>query len=344
MATITQTPAGTWKAQVRKKGYPPQTRTFELRTAAEKWARAIEREMDTRQFIPRAAAEETTFEMLAKWYERDTLSGKKSAVKIRSDLRLLLEAFGRYALIAMTPAMITSFREERMSAGVSGATVRKQISLLGRMIKAGQVDYGIHLPHGNPVALVRLPRDSAARSRRVSQEEIEAIISASQSPELPAIIRLATETAMRRGEIIGLEWAHVDINSREAHLPDTKNGSPRDVPLSTRAVAALRSIPRRLSGRVFGFSGPDGVTRAFSRAVKRARANYEKACNEQGIKPDPRFLVDVRFHDLRHEATSRLFEAGFDLMEAASVTGHKDPRMLKRYTHLKASELAKKLG
>ncbi len=132
---------------------------------------------------------------------------------------------------------------------------------------------------------------------------------------------------MRRGELCELRWEHVDLkdpNEATAHLPHTKNGFLRDVLLSNRAVDMLHALPRRLDGRVFGLR-PDSVTQAFARATARA-----------GIE-------GVRIHDLRHEATSRLFERGvFDSMEVASITGHKDLRMLKRYYHPRAKDLAKK--
>ncbi|EQD25943.1 phage integrase family protein, partial [mine drainage metagenome] len=108
-----------------------------------------------------------------------------------------------------------------------------------------------------------------------------------------------------------------------AHLPHTKNGSARDVPLSSRAVAILHALPRRIDGRVFGLR-PDSVTQAFERAAQRA-----------GIE-------NLRLHDLRHEATSRLAEKLPNLIELAAVTGHKDLRMLKRYYHPRATDLAKK--
>ena len=111
-----------------------------------------------------------------------------------------------------------------------------------------------------------------------------------------------------------------------AHLPDTKNGEARSVPLSSTAIQTLRALPRSLHGQVFPGLTTEAVKRAFARAVRRA-----------GIE-------DLRFHDLRHEATSRLFERGLNIMEVASITGHKDLRMLRRYTHLKAEDLARKLG
>ena len=175
---------------------------------------------------------------------------------------------------------------------------------------------------------------------------------------LPAVITLAVETAMRRGEVVGLRWEHIDLDRRVAHLPATKNGSSRDVPLSSRAIqvlAALKDdrIDAKEDGEEPGESGPDdgavfgirsdAVTRAFERAVTRARKGYLHECKEKRQKPDARYLTDLRFHDLRHEATSRLAEI-FPLHELTKITGHKDPRMLMRYYHPRAEDLAKKLS
>jgi integrase len=140
------------------------------------------------------------------------------------------------------------------------------------------------------------------------------------------ILRLALETAMRQGELVNLRWEHIDLTRRITYLPDTKNGEARTVPLSTAAIKVLHSLPRSMTGQVFPGLTTEAVKRAFARAVRRA-----------GIE-------DLRFHDLRHESTSRLFERGLNIMEVASITGHKDLRMLRRYTHLKAEDLARKLG
>jgi integrase len=129
---------------------------------------------------------------------------------------------------------------------------------------------------------------------------------------------------MRQGEILSLEWKNVDLERRVARLPITKNGDGRDVPLSPKAVAILRSIPRSLDGRVFPIT-VGALQTAWKFAVKRAGIN------------------DLHFHDLRHEATSRLAEILPNVVELSAVTGHKDLRMLKRYYHPKAEDLARKL-
>lgn len=127
------------------------------------------------------------------------------------------------------------------------------------------------------------------------------------------------------------------------HDGETKNGEGRVVPLSTKAVGILKALPPSDRDRVFAIR-PGTLTAAFTRSCQRAREKYVEDCAHDGSEPDPNFLVNLHLHDMRHEATSRLFEKGLDVMEAASVTGHKTLAMLKRYTHLKAENLAKKLG
>ena len=194
----------------------------------------------------------------------------------------------------------------------------------------------------NPVSQIRKPKLPKGRDRRLLPGELDRIISASESPALSSIVQFALETAMRRSEIAGMTWDRVDLKKKTVSLHDTKNGEKRIVPLSPEAVRILSGIPRRLDGEVWGME-PDSITQAFIRAVSRARKAYEKKCEEKGEKPDPGYLVDLTFHDLRHEATSRFFEKGLNPMQVAAITGHKTLQMLKRYTHLKAEDLAELL-
>ena len=130
---------------------------------------------------------------------------------------------------------------------------------------------------------------------------------------------------MRRGEIAAMQWEHINFQQRLLKIPETKTGVPRIIPLSSKAVILLQSIPRRVDGKVWGLPA-SSISHRFLRA-----------CREAGID-------DFRFHDLRHEATSRLFERGLNQMEVVSITGHRDLRMLKRYTHLRPETLLERLG
>jgi len=135
----------------------------------------------------------------------------------------------------------------------------------------------------------------------------------------------------------------LDLKAGTAILRDTKNSEDRVIPLSSRARQTLKDLGRSIAGRVFPLKEYEARS-GFEGALRRARRTYEKECAATGKAPDPSYLTGLRFHDLRREATSRLFERGFDIMEAASVTGHKTLAMLKRYTHLRAEDLARKLG
>ena len=139
-----------------------------------------------------------------------------------------------------------------------------------------------------------------------------------------------------------MTWPMVDLKKRTVTLLETKNGEKRIVPLSTEALRILSRLTRRIDGKVWGVTN-HAMSVAWRRALARARKAYERECEEKKEKPDPAFLVDLTFHDLRHEATSRFFEKGLNPMQVAAITGHKTLQMLKRYTHLKAEDLAELL-
>ena len=179
----------------------------------------------------------------------------------------------------------------------------------------------------NPVDNIRLPPPGQPRTRRLVDDEEAQLLATAKTygGEIGPIITLAIETAMRRGEISAMQWENLNRKSRVLLLPETKNGTPRRVPLSSRALAALDGLPRRIDGKVWDMK-PDSISQAF-----------ERVCLSAGVE-------GLTFHDLRHEATSRLFEKGLNPMEVAAITGHKTLQMLKRYTHLRAEDLVGRLG
>jgi len=144
-----------------------------------------------------------------------------------------------------------------------------------------------------------------------------------RTPLLAPVIQFAIETGMRRGEIVSATWDNVDLDKRTLHIPITKNGHARTIPLTPKAVELLADLPRT-DDRVFPITG-NAIRLAWVRLKKRVG------------------IVDLRFHDLRHEAISRFFEMGLSVPEVALISGHRDPRMLFRYTHLRAEDVGKKL-
>ena len=166
---------------------------------------------------------------------------------------------------------------------------------------------------------------------------------AARNPWLSPLVALALETGMRRSELLGLRWEHTDLRKKTVRLLDSKNGEDRGVPLSSRALTVLRTLPRSTDGRVVTTTA-EAVKQAWERAVDRARATYATDCAQNRAKTDKRLFDDLHFHDLRHEATSRFFERRLNPMQVAAITGHKTLQMLKRYTHLQAEDLARLLG
>ncbi|MFO6421650.1 tyrosine-type recombinase/integrase [Hylemonella sp. W303a] len=239
----------------------------------------------------------------------------------------------------------------------AAATVVRRLAFISHVFTVLRKDWG-WTELANPAQLVRRPSVNDARDRRLydhitlrgiseaecPRDELTWIINHTRSEELPTIATLAVESGMRRGEICGIERQHVDLVHGVVKLPDTKNGTSREVPLTPTAKDCLRRFldGKPLRGRIFSMT-PGAVTRAFIRARKRARKGYEVVCRKHGRRPLPMYFQDLRFHDLRHEATSRLAPV-FDLGEMAKVSGHRDTRMLLRYYHPRGWELARKLA
>lgn len=325
MPTIRKKGEGQYHVQIRKRGYPTQTKTFSKEADAKRWATIIESEMERGVFVSRTEAEATLVKDVLQRYMTDVLPTKRSEQSDKSRIKTLQDTFGDYRLSSLTSTLVAKFRDQRLQV-VGPQSVIHEINLLNRVLKTATMDWGIALPGGLPTAQVRKPAKPRGRDRRVTQVEIQKIMFTTESAELRTIITLALETGMRRNEIASLAWDEIDLTRSTAHLPNTKTDVPRTVPLSPVAATALKEFGVKQDGRVFSLQA-ESMSQAFERACESHRAN----------------IADLRFHDLRHEATSRLFERGLNVMEVAAITGHKTLEMLKRYTHLRAEDLAKKL-
>jgi integrase len=341
-----------WQAQIKRKGFPLQVKTFRTKSEATHWATITESEMMRGVFVQRNESEQTTLNALLERYQREVLPTLKGGYREQSRIKALQAGLGAYSLAALNSAMVAKYRDKRLSTVsaktrrlVGPQTVKHELGLLQRALKMAVMEWGIALPGGIPTAMVKKPSLPSARDRRLVDNEEERLLAEccnSRNAWLRPCVAFAIETAMRAGEIlekwelsketgaqektsIGLQWSDVDLKKRTAHLPKTKNGEARTVPLSSRAAAVLEALPRNLDGRVFGTTY-EGIHQSYVRACKRAA------------------ITGLTFHDLRHEATSRLFEKNLNPMQVAAITGHKTLQMLKRYTHLRAEDLAKMLG
>jgi integrase len=230
---------------------------------------------------------------------------------------------------------IADYRDKRLSdvnpktgKRISGNTVRLEMALLSNLFSIARIEWGTC--RSNPVELVRKPKPSPGRERRLSKKEERQLSDylRSKSSELYCIFQLALETAMRQGEILSLKWANISSDYSQAFLPETKNGHARTVPFTKRAGDILKTMTPFISERetVFSYS-----SNGFKSAWRKAVLNLE--------------INDLHFHDLRHEAISRFYELGtLTDLEISAISGHRTLTMLKRYAHIKTTYLVKKLN
>lgn len=325
MATYEQRPGGAWRAKIRRKGYPTLSATFDTKAEAQRWAAEIEGDMSRARFVDMREAERTTLTEALDRYYREVSSAKKGAKQELSRInKWKKHPFAIKGLAVLRSSDFAAYRDDELKAGRSPATVKLDLAIISHLFTVAIKDWGIE-GLSNPVMKLRMPKGAKERDRRPVSFELSGVIKAAGEihAEMPAIIELAIETAMRRSELLGLR--RENVKAKHVLLEDTKNGTRRLVPLSSKARALLSSLPVRLDGRVFSLL-PHSVSQYFNRACKAAA------------------VADLHFHDLRHEGTSRLFEKGLSIMEVASITGHKTMSMLKRYTHLCPDTLADKLG
>lgn len=218
---------------------------------------------------------------------------------------------------------MSGYRDQRLKVdSANAATVCHELSLLRRILRLASTEWAIPFPQGIPT--IRLPAMPKGRVRRLAAGEEDKLLSLCvDDPVLRDFILLAIETAMRRSEIIAMKWSDIDWESRTLSIPKTKTGVPRVIPLSRKALTVLRSISRA-EEHVFSISAT-AVAQRFANACKQAR------------------VFDLRLHNPRHEAISRLFELGLNQMEITAISGHHTVSMLQRYTHIGIEHITSKL-
>lgn len=348
MAAITER-GGRFLVRVRRKGYQTATKTFTLKTDARAWARRVEADMESGRWQAAFDAPAPTLREAIQEY-RSTVAPKfkgAATYRYRFDEFEALH-FAKRLVSEIRPADLALWRDTQLELHKPETVVRKLAMLSGIFTWAVKDKGWLEV---NPMTSVRRPRAGPGRNRILSPQEVDCLLSAardSKAPWLAPALTVLMTTAMRRGELVALTVGDVDFEHATARLHDTKNGSPRTVPLAPAARDALRSLVKAAQGR--GEARllpllPGSVSTRFSAILVRARALHEADCANRGVAPARGFLDDVRLHDLRHHAVTAWASTGqLSLMELMAVSGHKTTRMLARYTHLDAAALAVKLA
>ncbi len=320
---------GKWQARITRKGQQAVAKSFHSKQDAEKWARQVEAEIDKGSYTNIALAERTLFKDVIERYIQEVTLKTRSKREDRYRLKALARhQIAKLPMAALTPIKVAEYRDERLKLVSNGAVIR-ELSYFSSIINHARREWGINMV--NPIPLVKKPASPQGRNRSLTEDELGRLYAAltprvkNANHWILPLTRFALESAMRRGEILGLRWEHVDLSKRTAFIPLTKNGESRLVPLSTAAIEILQGLPRNLHGTVFPVTGC-----ALSAAFERARLKAK--------------LDDFHFHDLRHMAITRLAEKLPNLIELSAVSGHKSLAMLKRYYHPNPEQLAQKLG
>lgn len=308
---------GRWQAQVRSRVHGSISKTFHKKADAEYWAKEQEALMQSGQWQKPGLHNLTIGDMIEEYARRVTPQKRGKDTELRRLKRLLVEKPLMSVLLKEAhPPIFASFRDRRLGDGVRAC--QYDLVLLRHACNMARIEWG--WPIGdNPLTLIRMPKNNPPRERRLKPGEYELLqfkVRESRCWYLWPVINIAIETAMRRGEILGLKWEHIDWESKRALLPLTKNGRSRWVPLSGRVIQHLEDVP---SSKNLVFPVTDIAFRqAWDRLRKRAG------------------LTDLTFHDLRHEAISRKFEGGMRIPEVMAISGHKTASQLFRYVQVKS--------
>lgn len=336
-----------YHVQIRVKGTPPVTETFERKTDAKRWAEQTETAIRERRYFKVFEAQRHTLADAIDRFIKDVLPNRpKQRRDLTSHLSWWRSEVGAHLLSELTPSVLSAARDKLSKAvTVRGkkrapATVLRIMASLSAVLKVAERDWG--WIDSSPMAKITKPVAGRGRVRFLSDDERNRLLQACKEighPYLHIIVVIAISTGMRLGEIMCLRWELVDIREKlaigHAQLLDTKNGERRGIPIAGAALTALRTLAAA-QGKTTGLLFPSLRAKPIAGAPEKPmdiRRPWEQAVAKAELK-------DFRFHDLRHSAASYLAMNGATPSEIAEVLGHKTLSMVKRYAHLSQAHAA----
>lgn len=321
-----------FQLRLRRQGARVQFITFDTREEAEQARLKIESELSVSIIRDYASAAQTTLRDIMVRYRDEVVPGHKGADVESNRINRMLrsESFVDKKLAALCTEDLQDFITDRLTE-VAPATVDRDLDVLSQVIRYSADVWKIAAVE-SPFIGLRRPKYFNERDLRLTPSEESSLLEAAQADENPYVepaIILALETAARRGELLSIRKDDVFLDARYVLLRETKNGRPRKVPLTSRALGVVAALMADC------VSDDERLLKISANALKIAF--FRRVVPASGIK-------DLHFHDLRHEAISRLAESGqFQLIELQAISGHRDTRMLLRYAHLCCGSLAQKM-
>lgn len=347
-----------YQAIVRLKGHTPQSKTFETEAEAHRWKlETVEALRDGTWYGARRATETTLRDALLAYANGPARQQRGSAVETGRAKRLVGIEVASLTLARLSASDLAAWRDARLDDAAAG-TVARELGVLRRAIEHMRDEHGVTISE-NPADRIRKPRGGKRDRRLYDGEEVRLLAAAEPAAGHPGhhnhpsrtrwqrpLLIAALETAARRGELLAWRWEWIDWERRIISLPGavTKTGQARSLPMTPRLRRMLNEVGTASAGPVWGDVTADALSQAWQRTLARARHAYEAECDSACIPAEPHYLTDLRWHDLRHEAVSRLVESGLSLLEVQQVSGHASLAMLERYTHLQTAHIVSRLA
>lgn len=337
MASI-QKRNSSYRVRITRQGKSTLCATFYSRLEAAQWAKQIEAELRLGIHQDRAESPiKPTIpfrEAIEKYIPSHSVykGNHKTEAGI---LRILATRWEDRNLSVISKQDIVLLKDNLLAKGRAASTVNHYLNALSQLYQVAINEWGLKLT--NPITGIKRMSEPQGRMKRLSIEAETALLACCHELSLEYladIIVVAIETGMRCGEILSMRWEDVDFINRRVLLRDTKNGDSRQVPLSSRVKIILEQLSSRNTGDLVFPYCRWAIRRHYTRAVKQSAKSHKGAQNP---------FTDLRFHDLRHEALSRLSDKGLNVMEIAHISGHRTLSMLRRYTHPCHEVLLKKL-
>ena len=325
----------TYQVHIRRQGFKAIVKSFRSKSEAKKWARKMEAKLDQGDSFDYSEASKFTLGDLFKRYIKEEYHLKKKGWRYEEYRfgQLCTDTIASINLLRLSSKHLAEYRDRRLEE-VKPATFNKDLNFISVVISTAIFEWGIYLP-SNPCKLIKRLKEPAPRNRILVGDEYDRLIKATALTKniyfVPAI-NFSIETAIRQGELLSARYENLNYRERTLYIPDTKTGSldrhqtsERTIPLSDLALSIITKLPRHLSGRIFATTD-DALANCWKKAIKKAK------------------IKDLRWHDLRRHAVSKMFEKGLSVPEVQVCTGHKNPMiLLNTYTKLDPVKIARKL-
>jgi integrase len=345
-----------WQVKIDRAG-PDGTqhkinKTFDTRAEAQRHIDITLGKIAAEERVDRTIERATTLRKLLERYRDEETAKREDGHAKRQEESLLRKwmnsEWADFSILSLETPMLAEWRDEQLADGAAPTTVSNPLNTLSKVFRHARTEWGIKV--ANPVTDLKRPKANDPREAFLRAEQERVLLEACEDGpwQLPWVTKIGLATSMRASEIRRLNWKHIDLVKKFAHLPKTKNGTKRDVPISTLGALELfkelDKLPKRADGYLFGH--PEKLAEDGGYTATMLTSSYANAVDRASEK-DPLFKLlnaDLTFHDLRHISITRLVPFHKDALDLAKTTGHKTLAILMRYYNEEAEDRAARIA